>query len=78
MTALGETALHLAAKYFKFDAFRRLIEWLEKIALRELVNWKDKEGNTVLHCAVSRKQLEASFETHHLLLSFNESISNFL
>ncbi|PON99753.1 Transmembrane protein [Trema orientale] len=58
LTALGETALHLALKYYKFQAFRNLIEWLPKLGLEEIVNWGDKDGNTVLHLAVARKQHE--------------------
>lgn len=59
VTSFGETALHLAVKYFKFES---LLEWLEKLNVLEVANWADKEENTVLHYAVSRKQLEASFK----------------
>lgn len=60
VTSIGETALHLALKYSKLEAFTNLIRWLERLGLEELVNWVDKDGNTILHFAVSRKQLEAS------------------
>ena len=58
LTAHGETALHLAVKYYKFQAFKNLVEWLGKIGQEEIVNWGDKDGNTVLHLAVARKQHE--------------------
>ncbi|XP_031281819.1 ankyrin repeat-containing protein BDA1-like [Pistacia vera] len=58
LTSLGETALHLALKNHKLEAFTNLVKWLEKLGLEELVNWGDRDGNTVLHLAVCRKQLE--------------------
>ncbi|KAJ0113253.1 hypothetical protein Patl1_00081 [Pistacia atlantica] len=38
VTSLGETALHLALKYYKLDAFKHLVKWLEGLGLEELVN----------------------------------------
>ncbi|XP_062099784.1 ankyrin repeat-containing protein BDA1-like [Humulus lupulus] len=67
LTSLGETALHLAVKYSKFEAFTHLVEWVEKIGEEEIVNWGDNDGNTVLHLAVARKQHEVIF--YLLLLS---------
>ncbi|KAK4414302.1 hypothetical protein Salat_2843200 [Sesamum alatum] len=67
VTTFGETALHLAVKSFKFGALRSVLHWLEKVAMVEVVNWADKEGNTVLHYAASRKQLEIV----ELLLDWN-------
>ncbi|XP_031277519.1 ankyrin repeat-containing protein BDA1-like [Pistacia vera] len=61
LTSLGETALHLALKNYKLKVFTNLVKWLEKLGLeKELVNFSDRDGNTVLHLAVCRKQLEAS------------------
>ncbi|EXB72237.1 Ankyrin repeat-containing protein [Morus notabilis] len=37
VTVLGETALHLAVKYYKVEALRNLVEWLEKLGLEEIV-----------------------------------------
>ncbi|PON99759.1 Transmembrane protein [Trema orientale] len=73
LTVLGETTLHLAVKYYRFEALRSLVESLEKLGLEELVNWGDKDGNTVLHLAVSRKQ----HESVEFLLN-NNSISSAL
>ena len=58
VTALGETALHLSVKFYKFEAFRKLINWLEILGMEELGNSGDEDGNTVMHLAVSRKQHE--------------------
>ncbi|KAF3445604.1 hypothetical protein FNV43_RR10780 [Rhamnella rubrinervis] len=58
VTSLGETALHLSLKFYKFEAFRTLIKWLEILGLEELVNSSDEDGNTVLHLAVSMKRHE--------------------
>ncbi|XP_031281817.1 ankyrin repeat-containing protein BDA1-like [Pistacia vera] len=73
VTSLGETALHLALKYYKVEAFTNLVKWLEELGLEELVNSVDKDGNTILHLAVSRKQLESV----ELLLK-SSNISNIL
>ena len=58
VTAIGETALHLAVKYYKVEALRKLVEWLEKLGFEEMMNWGDNDGNSVLHLAVSKKQHE--------------------
>ncbi|KAJ0052794.1 hypothetical protein Pint_00072 [Pistacia integerrima] len=53
LTSLGETALHLALKNYKLEVFTNLVKWLEKLGLeKELVNWSDRDGNTVLHLAI--------------------------
>ena len=61
VTAFGETALHLAVKSHQFDAFRALVQWAERLGFETIVNWPDHDGNTVLHLAASRKQVEVSF-----------------
>ncbi|KAK4364301.1 hypothetical protein RND71_015659 [Anisodus tanguticus] len=72
VTYFGETALHLAVKYFKLEALKRLLIWLEHVGMIEMVNKGDKEG-TLLHYAVSRKQLEASIFLlyYHVLFLFS-------
>ncbi|XP_057979723.1 ankyrin repeat-containing protein BDA1-like [Malania oleifera] len=59
VTARKETALHLAVKNYQFEALGVLVGWLEKLNLKMLANWADCDGNTVLHLAASRKQLES-------------------
>ncbi|KAH0726307.1 hypothetical protein KY290_002135 [Solanum tuberosum] len=55
VTARGETCLHLAVKNHQFEAFKLLLENLNKYGL---LNNKDIQGNTVLHLATSTKQFE--------------------
>ncbi|KAH0766145.1 hypothetical protein KY285_002016 [Solanum tuberosum] len=55
VTARGETCLHLAVKNHQFEAFKLLLENLNKYGL---LNKKDIQGNTVLHLATSTKQFE--------------------
>ncbi|CAL5340362.1 hypothetical protein CsSME_00024363 [Camellia sinensis var. sinensis] len=74
VTALGETALHLAVKFCKFEAFKCLIKWIEQLHMEEMVNWHDRDGNTVLHISVSRKQLRSV----ELLLNSSNIISSSL
>ena len=62
VTTRNETALHIALKYNKLEAFKFLMGWL----LREWPSWseilklKDVEGNTILHIAVSKNQTQVS------------------
>ncbi|CAL5343805.1 unnamed protein product [Camellia sinensis] len=58
-TAMGETCLHLAVVYNKVKVFQYLVKWLEeRIDNGDLINRKGRGGNTVLHLATSRKQLQ--------------------
>ncbi|KAG2680073.1 hypothetical protein I3760_11G081300 [Carya illinoinensis] len=61
VTTQRETALHIALKHNRFDAFEYLVGWLRRALFRhadswerKLLNWGDDEGNTMLHIAVSR------------------------
>ncbi|KAF4395206.1 hypothetical protein F8388_001593 [Cannabis sativa] len=60
VTVGEESVLHLAVKNNQFEAVRVLIEELRKLGKMEIVNWKDIEGNTVLHLATFHKQHQAS------------------
>ena len=66
VTIRNETALHIALKYNKLEAFKLLVGWLKKNRCknsmfweRKVLNWKDGEGNTVLHVAISKNQPQA-------------------
>ena len=76
VTNQNETALHIALKYDKLDVFKLLVGWLgqnrtknARIWERTILNWKDEEGNTVLHVAVSNNQHQESF-LHPQLFSY--------
>ncbi|KAE8701548.1 hypothetical protein F3Y22_tig00110546pilonHSYRG00053 [Hibiscus syriacus] len=65
VTVRDETAFHLALKEDRFEAFSILIGWLQRTRRtqgsvlsfeKKLVNWKDDEGNTLLHIAAKNKQ----------------------
>ena len=67
VTIRNETALHVAVKCKMLEAFKHLVEWLRQnkskktmLWKRKILNWKDEEGNTVLHVAVSTNQPKAS------------------
>ncbi|KAA8533927.1 hypothetical protein F0562_031444 [Nyssa sinensis] len=73
VTATGETCLHTAVVYHKGKVVQFLVKWLaERTDYNYLVNGKDYGGNTVLHIATSRKQLQ----TLKVLLTYNPSISS--
>lgn len=62
----GESCLHLCVKYNRLEALKVVVEGFGK---DEFVNWKDGDGNTVLHLAVAKKQLE-------VYVYFSSSIQN--
>ncbi|CAL5359715.1 unnamed protein product [Camellia sinensis] len=58
-TIRDETALHIAVKNSKQKAFKVLLGCLRRIRKhRHVLGWKDDEGNTLLHIAVSTSQTE--------------------
>ena len=60
LTDRGETVLHLCVKYFRLEVLKLLAtESVKKDS--ELVNWRDSDGNTILHTAVTKKQFEVNF-----------------
>ncbi|XP_030513741.2 ankyrin repeat-containing protein BDA1-like, partial [Rhodamnia argentea] len=57
-TAREETALHLAVKNNRFDAVVVLVEHLKQHNKVQVINWKDKKGDTVLHLATAAENFE--------------------
>ncbi|GLT93126.1 hypothetical protein SLE2022_109310 [Rubroshorea leprosula] len=60
VTIQGQTALHIAVININFDALQLLIRWLQKNTHKDgdiwegqVLNKKDRAGNTVLHLAAS-------------------------
>ncbi|KAI4357493.1 hypothetical protein L6164_001439 [Bauhinia variegata] len=56
VTDKNETALHIAVKNRQIEALKILVGWLSRITHRgaaylenSILNWKDEEGNTILH-----------------------------
>ncbi|KAK7841852.1 ankyrin repeat-containing protein bda1 [Quercus suber] len=69
VTIRNETALHVAVKWKKLEAFKRLVERLRQNKSkktmpwkRKILNWKDEEGNTVLHVAAVRLLLDSGVD----------------
>lgn len=60
LTSNGETALHLAVKKSRSDAFQALVDEAKSHRKEHLFTWKDKEGNTVLHLATLNKLKQVS------------------
>ncbi|XVF23817.1 hypothetical protein REPUB_Repub13aG0072200 [Reevesia pubescens] len=63
VTNQNETALHIAAQKNLLEVLEVLVGWLRrtdnkdgKLWEKEVLNWKNKEGDTVLHIAVSNGQ----------------------
>ncbi|KAK3433636.1 hypothetical protein EUGRSUZ_D00934 [Eucalyptus grandis] len=53
LTSRCETAVHIAVKNKNLEAVNVLLGWLKQVHLTKILNWKDKDGNTVLHVATS-------------------------
>ena len=67
VTVQNESALHIALKYDKFEAFTCLVIWMRGNWSQNPILWeskvlnrKDERGNTALHIAVSKNQPKAS------------------
>ncbi|KAL3742378.1 hypothetical protein ACJRO7_017797 [Eucalyptus globulus] len=56
LTNQCETAVHVAVKKGNTKALEILLGWLKRVHLKRILNWKDQNGNTVLHIAVSGQQ----------------------
>ncbi|KAA8525999.1 hypothetical protein F0562_007901 [Nyssa sinensis] len=60
LTNRGETAVHIAVKNQNFGAFEIFLAWLHAWAdMKEILELKDDEGNTVLHIAAKTNQHQA-------------------
>ncbi|KAL7167056.1 hypothetical protein ACSBR2_037677 [Camellia fascicularis] len=61
-TIRDETALHIAVKNSKLQAFNVLLGCLRSIEKHHhVLGWKDDKGNTMLHIAVSTSQTQACY-----------------
>ncbi|KAL0330472.1 UNVERIFIED_CONTAM: hypothetical protein Sradi_5033900 [Sesamum radiatum] len=56
LTGGGESCLHLCVKYNRLEAMKVFLQCLQRDD--RFVDWKDQEGNTALHLAVAKKQIE--------------------
>ncbi|XAR70538.1 hypothetical protein NMG60_11027425 [Bertholletia excelsa] len=62
LTIGDETAVHIAVKISRIRATKLLLRWISIIGKGHVLDWKDEEGNTVLHAAVSSLQNEVSYK----------------
>ncbi|KAK4375888.1 hypothetical protein RND71_006565 [Anisodus tanguticus] len=68
MTIRGETAVHCAVISGSVQAFKVLIGWLHRTDNKDILDWKDNNGSTVLHIAAQTSQVESK--------KFTESFSS--
>ncbi|KAI6679907.1 hypothetical protein NL676_033788 [Syzygium grande] len=52
VTARRESALHLAVKNSRFEALKLLVQQLKQSNKEHVMNWRDGQGNQILHVAV--------------------------
>ncbi|TYG77631.1 hypothetical protein ES288_D03G210000v1 [Gossypium darwinii] len=55
-TVKFETAVHIAVKNGSISALKVLLGWLNRVNQEDILNWKDGDGYTALHIAVSTNQ----------------------
>lgn len=64
LTDRGETVLHLCTgNHSSLEGLKVLVQAIGKED--ELVNWKDCDGNTILHIAVGKRHIEVHFYSHY-------------
>ncbi|XP_059657664.1 ankyrin repeat-containing protein BDA1-like [Cornus florida] len=59
LIARRETALHIALKFHNQQIFEVLVEWRKRVEKEDILNWADEDGNTLLHMATSKNQIQA-------------------
>ncbi|KAE8661850.1 Ankyrin repeat family protein [Hibiscus syriacus] len=72
-----ETAVHVAIRNHSIRCFKVLVGWLRRVNKEDVLNWKDEDGNTALHIAISTStnQTEASFNI--CCKTVNVNVNNF-
>ncbi|CDY40858.1 hypothetical protein HID58_086955 [Brassica napus] len=55
---VAQTALHIAVENQQLKAFKVLLGWLKRANRKEILDWKDEDGNTIFHIAASINQTE--------------------
>ncbi|KAG2239017.1 hypothetical protein Bca52824_089877 [Brassica carinata] len=58
LTTKCETAFHIAVKNHWIEACKVLLGWIKRADREEVLDWKDEDGNTVLHIAALTNQPE--------------------
>ncbi|KAF8008325.1 hypothetical protein BT93_K2104 [Corymbia citriodora subsp. variegata] len=58
LTNQCETAVHVAVRASNIEAFKVLFGWLKLVHLTVILDWKDQDGDTILHIATSERQPE--------------------
>ncbi|XVE56457.1 hypothetical protein DITRI_Ditri04bG0011400 [Diplodiscus trichospermus] len=58
VTVQRESALHLAIKNSQFEAIKAMVDRIVEMKKEDLLNLRDEQGNTVLHLATWKKQLQ--------------------
>jgi hypothetical protein len=69
--------LHVAVKSNQAEAVKVLLEEIKKLDMMEIVNWKDKDGNTIMHLATLRKQHEVRENYSYIFLYYFDSFEKY-
>ncbi|KAL1220408.1 Ankyrin repeat-containing protein BDA1 [Cardamine amara subsp. amara] len=55
---VAQIVVHIAVKSHQFMVFKVLLGYIKRVNNKELLDWKDEDGNTVFHIAASINQIE--------------------
>lgn len=58
LTSKCETVVHISVKNHQCFAFKVLLGWIKRANRKEILDWKDEDGNTVFHIAALINQTE--------------------
>ncbi|KAK8598980.1 hypothetical protein V6N13_076922 [Hibiscus sabdariffa] len=64
-TVHSETAVHVAIRNCSIRCFKVPVGWLRRVGKEDTLDWKDEDGNSALHTAVSSSKTEASLDCFH-------------
>lgn len=83
LTDRGESVMHLCVLKNRREALKTVVEEVMGIGGEEsdqLVNWRDCDGNTALHIAVAKRQVEVNQFPNILSLGYgySELVSGFI
>ncbi|XAR70566.1 Non-specific serine/threonine protein kinase [Bertholletia excelsa] len=68
LTVRDKCVLHIAVEHCRIRALKVLLGWIKRTNKIQVLNWRDDEGNTALHAAVSTSQTKECMLSHLYLL----------
>lgn len=64
LTVRKESALHIVVKNGNIEALKFLLKWIRQARITSILDWRDEEGNNIMHLATLGNQIEVSLSLH--------------